>query len=131
MARRVWRGMSCGRGGQRHHGAQVRFELEQALLNSSLPVDDLPAEWNAKYKEYLGVEPPSDKEGVLQDIHWSDGSFGYFPTYTLGAMFACQFFEVGNRLQSRAVAVQCVVSEQTQLVEENAASVSCPQTHGR
>mmetsp|Transcript_14443 Transcript_14443/g.27791 ORF Transcript_14443/g.27791 Transcript_14443/m.27791 type:complete len:547 (+) Transcript_14443:58-1698(+) len=70
----------------------VRFELEQALMDGHLTVDELPKAWNAKYKSYLGVEPPSDKEGILQDIHWSDGSFGYFPTYTLGAMFACQFY---------------------------------------
>lgn len=48
------------------------------------------------YQAYLGVEPPTDKEGVLQDIHWSDGSFGYFPTYTLGAMFAAQFYAQVN-----------------------------------
>jgi carboxypeptidase Taq len=47
--------------------------------------------WNAKYKEYLGVTPASDSEGVLQDVHWSDGSFGYFPSYSLGNMYAAQF----------------------------------------
>ena len=71
----------------------VRFEIERGLFDGSIRVRDLPRVWNAKYAEYLGVEPPSDKVGVLQDVHWSDGSFGYFPSYTLGAMYACQFWE--------------------------------------
>lgn len=75
----------------------VRFELEMALLDGSLMVDQLPQAWNEKYMAYLGVAPPSDKEGCLQDIHWSDGSFGYFPTYTLGAMFACQFYQAAAK----------------------------------
>jgi carboxypeptidase Taq len=71
----------------------VRFELEQALLSGDLPVADLPAAWNAKYREYLGIEPPSDANGVLQDVHWSAGLFGYFPTYSLGNLYASQLFE--------------------------------------
>mmetsp|Transcript_18334 Transcript_18334/g.30800 ORF Transcript_18334/g.30800 Transcript_18334/m.30800 type:complete len:563 (+) Transcript_18334:153-1841(+) len=71
----------------------VRFELEKELFDGSLLVKDLPQAWNQKYQEYLGVAPPTDAEGVLQDVHWSDGSFGYFPSYTLGAMFACQFYQ--------------------------------------
>jgi carboxypeptidase Taq len=70
----------------------VRFELERALLEDDLPVADLPAAWNEKYREYLGIAPPDDADGVLQDIHWSGGSFGYFPTYTLGNLYASQFF---------------------------------------
>jgi len=70
----------------------VRFEIEQALISGSLQVNDLPAAWNAKMKEYLGVVPPTDTEGVLQDVHWSLGDFGYFPTYALGNLFAAQFF---------------------------------------
>jgi len=74
----------------------VRFEIERGLFDGSISVRDLPRVWNAKYIEYLGVEPPSDKVGVLQDVHWSDGSFGYFPSYTLGAMYACQFWETAQ-----------------------------------
>lgn len=70
----------------------VRFELEQALLAGNLSVADLPAAWNEKYREYLGIEPPSDADGVLQDVHWSAGLFGYFPTYTLGNLYASQLF---------------------------------------
>ena len=70
----------------------VRFELEQALLTGDLPVADLPAAWNQKYGEALGVKPSNDAEGCLQDIHWSAGLIGYFPTYTLGNLYAAQLF---------------------------------------
>jgi carboxypeptidase Taq len=70
----------------------VRFELEQDLLAGNLEVVDLPAAWNQKYREYLGVAPTNDAEGCLQDIHWSAGLIGYFPTYTLGNVYAAQFF---------------------------------------
>ena len=75
----------------------VRFELELALLDGSLAPADLPAAWNDRYREFLGVEPDSDAEGVLQDVHWSGGSFGYFPTYALGNLYAAQFFEAADR----------------------------------
>lgn len=69
----------------------ARFELEQALLSGDLPVTDVPAAWNEKYSNYLGITPSNDREGCLQDVHWSFGLFGYFPTYTLGNMYAAQF----------------------------------------
>lgn len=64
----------------------LRYEIERGLLDGSIKVDDVPKVWNAKMKQYLGVEPPSDAQGCLQDVHWSAGLFGYFPTYSLGAM---------------------------------------------
>lgn len=67
----------------------IRFELEKELVNGNLAIETLPSLWNAKYREYLGVEPSNDAEGVLQDIHWTSG-FGYFPTYTLGNLYAAQ-----------------------------------------
>jgi carboxypeptidase Taq len=70
----------------------IRFELEQALLAGDLPVADLPEAWNAKYREYLGIESNTDSDGVLQDIHWSAGLVGYFPTYSLGNLYAAQLF---------------------------------------
>lgn len=70
----------------------IRFELEKELIGGKLAVHDLPEAWNAKMKEVLGIVPPTDREGCLQDIHWSLGDFGYFPTYTLGNLFAAQFF---------------------------------------
>ena len=69
----------------------VRFELEQALVDGELGVAQLPAEWNRLYREYLGVTVPDDRRGCLQDVHWSCGLFGYFPTYTLGNLYAAQF----------------------------------------
>jgi carboxypeptidase Taq len=71
----------------------LRFELEQALLKRELAVAVLPAAWNAKMEEYLGIVPPDDAVGVLQDIHWSGGTFGYFPTYALGTVLSLQFYE--------------------------------------
>ncbi len=71
----------------------LRFELEQDLLTGDLAVDDLPAAWNAKMKEHLGLTPPDDAQGCLQDVHWSHGAIGYFPTYALGNLYAAQFFE--------------------------------------
>jgi len=69
----------------------IRFELEQVLIADELAVADLPEAWNDKYREYLGIEPPSDADGVLQDVHWGACLFGYFPTYTLGNLYASQF----------------------------------------
>lgn len=71
----------------------VRFELEQALLSGDLPVGDLPGAWTSKYEQYLNVTPKNDAEGCLQDIHWSAGLFGYFPTYTLGNVYGGQLFD--------------------------------------
>ena len=68
----------------------LRYEIEKGLLAGKVNVKDLPEIWNAKMQEYLGIIPESDTEGVLQDIHWSMGSIGYFPTYTLGTVMACQ-----------------------------------------
>lgn len=68
----------------------VRYEIEKALFSGAVRVAELPEVWNAKYKEYLGVEPQNNGEGVLQDVHWSGGAFGYFPSYALGNMYAAQ-----------------------------------------
>ncbi len=70
----------------------IRFELEKALLEDELQVADLPTAWREKYRKYLGVVSPTDADGVLQDVHWSAGLFGYFPTYALGNLYAAQFF---------------------------------------
>ena len=69
----------------------LRFEIERGLIEGTMKAKDLPEIWKAKMKEYLGVKVPNDREGVLQDVHWSDGSFGYFPTYALGNLYAAQF----------------------------------------
>jgi carboxypeptidase Taq len=71
----------------------IRFELEQALIDGDLAVADLPGAWNDKYRDALGIVSPTDADGVLQDIHWSAGLIGYFATYSLGNLYAAQFFE--------------------------------------
>ncbi len=75
----------------------IRFELEQALVEEELSVADLPSAWTEKYRHTLGLTPPNDADGVLQDIHWSAGLFGYFATYSLGNLYASQFFETADR----------------------------------
>jgi carboxypeptidase Taq len=76
-----------------HFHVMVRYELEKHLLDGSLQVKDIPGYWNEQYKKLLGVDVPDDKRGCLQDVHWSHGSFGYFPTYSLGSFYAAQFWE--------------------------------------
>lgn len=71
----------------------LRFEIEQHLFEGRAQPDDLPEMWTSKMRDYLGVVPERDAEGVLQDVHWSMGSFGYFPTYTLGNLYSVQLFE--------------------------------------
>ena len=75
----------------------IRFELERALLRGDLAPKDLPGAWNARYKEYLGLSVPDDRRGCLQDVHWSFGLIGYFPTYTLGNLYAAQFWDTINQ----------------------------------
>ena len=71
----------------------LRYELEAGLIEDDLPVEDLPGAWNSKMQSYLGISPPNDALGVLQDVHWSHGLFGYFPTYSLGNLVSVQFYE--------------------------------------
>jgi carboxypeptidase Taq len=71
----------------------LRFELEMDLLEGNIEVTELPNFWNEKMKEFLEITPENDKEGVLQDMHWSCGEFGYFPSYAIGAIYAAQLFK--------------------------------------
>lgn len=80
-----------------HFHVQVRYELEKKLLEGSLAVKDIPAYWNEQYHTLLGVTVPDDRTGCLQDVHWSHGSFGYFPTYSLGSFYAAQFFAAAQK----------------------------------
>ena len=75
----------------------LRFRLEQALIAGTLSVGDLPGAWNDGLHSLLGLTPPDDARGCLQDIHWYDGAFGYFPSYTLGAMAAAQLMATCRR----------------------------------
>lgn len=74
----------------------LRFELELALMRGDLEVEDLPGEWNTRMRDFLGITPPDDGVGVMQDIHWPEGLFGYFPTYTLGNLYAAQLAEAAD-----------------------------------
>ncbi len=97
--RRVARGLIRVEADEMTYPAHVilRFGLEQALIGGDLAVADLPGAWNEGLKRMLGLMPPSDSLGCLQDIHWYDGAFGYFPSYTLGAMAAAQFMAAARR----------------------------------
>lgn len=93
----------------------LRFELEQALLNGELPVADLPAAWRDKMETLLGVVPPNNREGCLQDVHWSSLLFGYFPTYALGNLYAALFMETAVA-QNPAIASELAEGETAALV---------------
>lgn len=75
----------------------LRYRLEKALIADEMPLSELPAAWNAQMQELVGVTPPDDRLGCLQDVHWPSGGWGYFPTYTLGAMTAAQIFDAAKR----------------------------------
>ncbi len=75
----------------------LRYDIETALISGSLKAADVPKVWNEAVKQYLGVTPPNDSQGCLQDVHWSHGSFGYFPTYTLGNLYSAQFFATAEK----------------------------------
>jgi len=79
-----------------HFHVYIRYELEKKLLNKTLSSHDIPAYWNEEYKRHLDVNVPDDKKGCLQDVHWSHGSFGYFPTYSLGSFYAAQFYQTAK-----------------------------------
>src|SRR5436189_223310 len=75
----------------------LRFDLERPLISGDLQPADVPGVWNETFTKYFGMTPPDDARGCLQDIHWSGGMIGYFPTYALGNMYAAQFFAAASR----------------------------------
>lgn len=79
-----------------HFHVYIRYELEKKLFDGTLKTADIPTYWNEMYFKYLGIIVPDDKTGCLQDVHWSHGSFGYFPTYSLGSLYAAQFYNQLN-----------------------------------
>lgn len=78
----------------------IRYEIEKMIFNEGVAIEELPEIWNDKYEEYLGVRPENDVEGILQDVHWSGASFGYFPSYALGYMYAAQLLHEMEKEQS-------------------------------
>jgi carboxypeptidase Taq len=81
----------------------LRYRLERAMIAGDLALADLPAAWNDGMRDFVGIVPANDREGCLQDIHWYDGAWGYFPTYTLGAMTAAQLFAAAKRADPRII----------------------------
>jgi carboxypeptidase Taq len=79
-----------------HFHVMIRYQLEKELIAGTLAVTDIPAWWSENYRHWLGVDVPDDKRGCLQDVHWSHGSFGYFPTYSLGSFYAAQLFSAAE-----------------------------------
>jgi carboxypeptidase Taq len=80
-----------------HFHIMIRYELEKLLIGGSMTVQEIPGYWNEQYRQLMGVPVPGDKQGCLQDVHWSHGSFGYFPTYSLGSFYAAQFYAFANQ----------------------------------
>ena len=80
-----------------HFHVMIRYEIEKKLIEGSISTKEIPAYWNDHYWQYLGVKVPDDKHGCLQDVHWSHGSFGYFPTYSLGSFYAAQLYATASR----------------------------------
>jgi carboxypeptidase Taq len=105
----------------------IRFELELEIFEGTLELADLPEAWNARYRDYLGVEVPDDARGVLQDVHWPGGAFGYFPTYSLGNVIAAQLWEAADAAVP-GLDEQIASGELTPLGEWLRANV---HTHGR
>lgn len=86
----------------------IRYEIEKAIFRDNVDVDELPALWNAKMKEYLGIVPDNDAVGILQDMHWSDGSFGYFPSYLLGSIYDGMYLQA---VEKELGSVDTILSE--------------------
>ena len=93
----------------------IRYELEKRVMDGDLAVRDLPAEWNRLYKEYLGIDVPDDRRGVLQDSHWSGGSVGYFPSYALGSAYGAQFLA---RMKETVDVDKCIESGDFEPINE-------------
>ena len=90
-----------------HFHVYIRYEIEKQLIQGTLKTKDIPGYWNEMYKKYLGIIVPDDKKGCLQDVHWSHGSLGYFATYTLGSLYATQFYSAiceDNEANENAIA---------------------------
>lgn len=82
-----------------HFHVMIRYDIEKMLIAGNIQTKDIPAYWNEHYQQYLGIRVPDDKQGCLQDVHWSHGSFGYFATYSLGSLYAAQLYAAYNKQQ--------------------------------
>jgi carboxypeptidase Taq len=98
-----------------HFHVMIRYEIEKMLIEGSINTKDIPAYWNEHYEKYLGIKVPDDKNGCLQDVHWSHGSFGYFATYSLGSLYAAQFYAAIGR-QNPALEKELTVGNNANLL---------------
>ena len=97
----------------------IRYELEKEIFSGEISVEELPKRWKEKYKAYLGISPENDKEGVLQDVHWAEGMFGYFPSYALGNAFAAQIYHaMGQELDIDVLLEEGQIGEITGWLKE-------------
>ena len=99
-----------------HFHVMIRYELEKLVISGVLATKDIPAYWNEQYEKYLNVKVPDDKNGCLQDVHWSHGSFGYFATYSLGSLYAAQF-DAAVELQNRSLEKEIASGNNNTLLE--------------
>lgn len=98
----------------------VRYEIEKLLFNDKIEVEDLPKVWNKKYEEYLGIKPKNDAEGVLQDVHWAGGDFGYFPSYAIGNAIAAQiYYHIKDKISFEKYLVNGNLKPIVQYLNEN------------
>jgi carboxypeptidase Taq len=98
-----------------HFHVMIRYEIEKMLIEGSINTKDIPAYWNEHYEKYLGIKVPDDKNGCLQDVHWSHGSFGYFATYSLGSLYAAQLYAAIGR-QNPALEKELTVGNNANLL---------------
>jgi len=99
-----------------HFHVMIRYEIEKMLIDGSIKTKDIPAYWNEHYEKYLGIKVPDDKNGCLQDVHWSHGSFGYFATYSLGSLYAAQLYEAYNN-QNTSLEKELIAGQNTNLLQ--------------
>ncbi|MDY5441192.1 MAG: carboxypeptidase M32 [Candidatus Enteromonas sp.] len=104
----------------------IRYEVEKELINGRIECKDVPALWNKKYKEYLGVDVPNDKEGCMQDIHWTDGEFGYFPSYALGNIYGAMIL---NEMKKTVDVSACLTSGHLEPIKAWLAKNDFPYTY--
>lgn len=98
----------------------IRYEIEKLLFNNKIEVEELPEVWNKKYEEYIGLKPKNDSEGVLQDIHWAGGDFGYFPSYSIGDAIAAQiYYNMKNKISFEKYLLEGNLKPIVQYLDEN------------
>ena len=110
-----------------HFHVMMRYEIEKMLIEGSIKTKDIPAYWNEHYEKYLGIKVPDDIRGCLQDVHWSHGSFGYFATYSLGSLYAAQFYAAYKK-QNPSLDIELTAGNNSSFLQWLRQQIHC---HGR